>query len=97
MTVNHEHLDKIAQGYYMNDDVNDRHIDNICQKYELYWVLKQLVPKGNLLELGYGDGITTAEFTEKGYDVTVIEGSENIIKNMTTDLPSRVNTMTTTP
>lgn len=69
-------LEKIAAEYHLASSP-DMFIEAICQRKELEWLLP-LIPAGSrILELGYGDGVTS-EILSRRYPLTVVEGSSLI-------------------
>ena len=67
-------LDEIAANYHLANNP-DMFIERVCQEEELDWVVRQLEPGTSILELGYGDGITSA-YLGRNLKLTVVEGSE---------------------
>ena len=52
-------LEKIAKSYHLGNKTNDMHLENLNQHFYSNWLLK-FVKNKNVLEMGYGDGITTS-------------------------------------
>lgn len=76
-----EDLDTIAQNYHLNNNITDKFIEDICQEYCCEW-LESLINdnKMNILELGYGEGITTSRLSQKTLNYTILEGSKYLSK-----------------
>ncbi len=68
-------LETIAANYHANDAISDIHIENISQTHFIAWLLQQISPQQQVLELGYGDGIVTAALAGAGCQLTVLEGA----------------------
>ncbi len=72
-------LDIIAQNYHLNENIPDKFIEDICQEYCCNW-LESLIDEDNLnvLELGYGEGITSSILSKKTKNYTILEGSSHL-------------------
>lgn len=78
MTISKEDLDAIANEYHLSD-VPDLFIENICQLHTLKWLAAETQPIGDVLELGYGDGLFTEKLVDLGHAVTLVEGAESLV------------------
>ncbi len=72
-------LNKIAQEYHLNKAIPDMHIENISQEYFTKWLLCHVTPTMRVLELGYGDGLVTQALLQAGVELTVLEGSSELV------------------
>ncbi|QMS86680.1 class I SAM-dependent methyltransferase [Nostoc edaphicum CCNP1411] len=79
MGISKEELNKIALDYHMNENIPDKHIEDLGQIYTIEWVKKHLQGKTQILELGYGEGIFTNALVHDNYNVTLVEGSSVLI------------------
>ncbi|MBV8651826.1 MAG: class I SAM-dependent methyltransferase, partial [Alphaproteobacteria bacterium] len=68
-------LDRFARDYYLSDDIADHGIENTLQRASAPRILNQLVPGERVLEMGYGDGLLTAELVRRGVRLELLEGS----------------------
>ncbi len=66
-------LNIIAQRYHLNVN-EDSFIENINQEHEINWFVKMLQNEDEVLELGFGDGITFKNLHDK-CKLTILEGS----------------------
>jgi 2-polyprenyl-3-methyl-5-hydroxy-6-metoxy-1,4-benzoquinol methylase len=80
MTVTKEELNKIAEGYHSNDLLRDKFIEDACQFYSYHWVFEQLKNGQSVLEMGYGEGNFTEELVKRGFNPTVLDGSDLLLK-----------------
>jgi 2-polyprenyl-3-methyl-5-hydroxy-6-metoxy-1,4-benzoquinol methylase len=73
-------LDKIADEYHLNENnIPDIHIENLCQKYFINWLLNKVNKNQTILELGYGDGIVCeALYNNFSQNYSLIEGSTKL-------------------
>lgn len=79
MGISKEELNKIALDYHTNENITDKHIEDLGQIYTIEWVKKHLQGKTQILELGYGEGIFTNALVHDNYNVTLVEGSSVLI------------------
>lgn len=70
-------LERIAKEYHLAPQ-SDMFIENICQEFELEWVKSKIQPNSQVLELGFGDGITFRNLAPY-CDLSVVDGSKLII------------------
>ena len=75
MKTTQRQLDKIALDYHTSDAVQDKHIEDICQRHTYEWVIKNIGRARSALEMGYGEGNFTAELSKLPLKLTVLEGS----------------------
>jgi SAM-dependent methyltransferase len=68
-------LDRFARDYYLSDDIADHGIENTLQRASAPRILNQLTPGERVLEMGYGDGLLTAELVRRGVALELLEGS----------------------
>jgi SAM-dependent methyltransferase len=68
-------LDRFAREYYLSDDIADHGIENTLQRASAPRILNQLAPGERVLEMGYGDGLLTAELVRRGLALELLEGS----------------------
>lgn len=73
------HLDEIAADYHLSNNVEDKYIEAICQRYACGLIKQQIRPYDKVIELGYGDGITCQELSTFVNDYTVLEGSQLLV------------------
>ncbi len=90
MTTSREKLDEIAKDYHLSADVPDLFIENLCQIHTLKWVAQHTDPVGDLLELGYGDGLFTHELVQMGHTVTLLEGAQSLVAKVRAEYGDRV-------
>jgi protein-L-isoaspartate O-methyltransferase len=79
MNTSKEKLDQIAADYHTNEAIPDIHIENLCQEYFIEWLLRQIPIGSRVLELGYGDGLVTAELANFACKLTVLEGAGTLV------------------
>jgi SAM-dependent methyltransferase len=68
-------LDRFAREYYLSDDIADHGIENTLQRASAPRILGQLAPGERVLEMGYGDGLLTADLVGRGVALDLLEGS----------------------
>lgn len=90
MPTSREKLNEIAKGYHLSADVPDIFIENLCQIHTLKWVAKHTHPAGDLLELGYGDGLFTHELVQMGHTVTLLEGAQSLVAKVRSEYGDRL-------
>jgi SAM-dependent methyltransferase len=78
--VTAEYLDNFAKDYYNNDDVPDRHLENLVQIQIIPKIMKHLSKDMRVLEMGYGDGVITPALEEVGVITDIIEGSSVLVE-----------------
>jgi len=76
MNHNSAHLDSIASNYHLSDEINDKYIEEISQVFAVEQIAINLSASNSILELGYGDGITTKILSQRFNNYFVIEGSK---------------------
>lgn len=79
MPLKKEELNQIALNYHANENIPDKHIEDLCQIYTIDWVKKQLHGKNKILELGYGEGIFTDALVNNQCDITLVDGSSLLL------------------
>ena len=79
MGTSREELNQIALDYHTNENIPDKHIEDLGQIYTIEWVKKHLQGKTKILELGYGEGIFTNALVHDSYNVTLVEGSSVLL------------------
>ena len=73
-------LEKIAKSYHLGNKTNDMHLENLNQHFYSNWLLK-FVKNKSVLEMGYGDGITTSYLVSSNkLNFHLIEGSKLLSK-----------------
>lgn len=82
MSLTKERLDEIARDYHAASDVPDKFIEDALQVHSLDWIRDQLAPAKSVLELGYGEGIITAELVKSGKQLTLLEGSALLVEKV---------------
>jgi SAM-dependent methyltransferase len=75
MPLTEEKLDEIAEAYHGQDALGDKFIEDLAQHHTLDWIDEQMAGGESVLELGYGEGNITRALVERGYCLTVLEGS----------------------
>ena len=80
-------LEQIAQSYHLSEDVPDRFIETACQHYCCDWIAGHLQGANNVLELGYGDGITLARLSPLVEHYRVLEGAESLVRKVRAEHP----------
>jgi trans-aconitate methyltransferase len=78
MNTTQEELDRIASAYHLNEQVPDKFIEDICQEHCCSWLQSLLQPTDSVIELGYGEGITTARLSRVAARYTVVEGAASL-------------------
>lgn len=75
MTVDQKHLNSIAEAYHLDENCEDKFIEDIQQKYS-WKIMKQFIKDGeDVLEMGIGEGIILDLLSKNNNFVTVLEGS----------------------
>ena len=69
-------LDLIAQNYHLSDEMEDKYIEEMSQVFAVSQIAQNIRICDSILELGYGDGVTTKILSEKFTNYSVIEGSK---------------------
>ena len=76
-------LENIAINYH-NASSSDMHIENVMQEFEWPWIQNQIKENSNILDLGYGDGISLRNLMAISetlkLKVTLLEGSPTLAK-----------------
>jgi 2-polyprenyl-3-methyl-5-hydroxy-6-metoxy-1,4-benzoquinol methylase len=75
-------LERIAAAYHHNTDVPDKFIEDICQEHCCDWLQSLLKPSDAVIELGYGEGITTTRLSAVASDYTVVEGAASLVQTL---------------
>ncbi|NDF12358.1 MAG: class I SAM-dependent methyltransferase [Proteobacteria bacterium] len=78
--VTAEYLDNFAKDYYNNDDVPDRHLENLVQIQVIPKVMKYIHKNMRVLEMGFGDGVITPALEEVGVVTDIVEGSSVLVE-----------------
>jgi 2-polyprenyl-3-methyl-5-hydroxy-6-metoxy-1,4-benzoquinol methylase len=81
-------LEGIADSYHLNNNIPDKFIEDLYQDYCCDWLAQQLKPNDRVIELGYGEGITTRRLSAFAKDYTVIEGAPSLVDRVRKDLPN---------
>jgi SAM-dependent methyltransferase len=76
-------LDRFAREYYLSDDIADHGIENTLQRASAPRILGQLAPGERVLEMGYGDGLLTADLVGRGVVLDLLEGSPLLCQEAT--------------
>ena len=71
-------LEKIAKEYHTSENVADKFIEDICQVHCCEWLGGGVRSSHDVLELGYGEGITTRQLKSLAKTYSVIEGSPTL-------------------
>lgn len=80
MTERARELERIAQQYHLSADVPDKFIEDICQEYCCDWLASLIQADDDVIEMGYGEGITTARLSGLARRYTVVEGADSLAK-----------------
>lgn len=81
MNTTTEYLNDIAIKYHLNTDINDKHIEDICQKNFIEWLLGKInLSQDIVLELGYGDGVVTKALASENCQLTLLEGADYLYR-----------------
>lgn len=91
-------LETIAKDYHLSTH-QDMHIENVMQEFEWDWI-GDFVPKnGNILDLGFGDGISLKKLTQlvdkTCGSITLLEGAESLVTKARDEYGERVNVIHT--
>lgn len=81
-------LEEIAQKYHLNESVPDKFIEDICQEYCCEWLRKLILPTDDVLELGYGEGVTLSKLSTQANSYTVIEGAPSLVEIIKDKFPA---------
>ena len=79
MKTHPDELERIAAAYHLNEAVPDKFIEDICQEYCCQWLQSLLASSDRVIELGYGEGITTARLSGCATHYTVVEGAASLV------------------
>jgi 2-polyprenyl-3-methyl-5-hydroxy-6-metoxy-1,4-benzoquinol methylase len=82
MNTTTEELERIAEAYHHNTEVPDKFIEDICQEHCCQWLQSLLKPTDDVIELGYGEGITTTRLAPKAARYTVVEGAASLVATL---------------
>lgn len=77
-----EELNNIAKNYHLNDNIADKFIEDACQEYCCDWLETLINKNNNVLELGYGEGVTSSRLSKKTNRYSIIEGATSLIKTI---------------
>ena len=80
MPTTKQDLDKIAADYHGTDAMQDKHIEDICQRHTYEWVLKNIGRARHILEMGYGEGNFTTILSKLDSRLTILEGSPLLVE-----------------
>jgi len=81
-------LEKIAEAYHLNENVPDKFIEDICQEHCCNWLGTLIERSDQVIELGYGEGITAARLSPLAENYTVVEGAESLVQVMRSRHPN---------
>jgi 2-polyprenyl-3-methyl-5-hydroxy-6-metoxy-1,4-benzoquinol methylase len=73
-----QELEEIASQYHLEENIPDKFIEDICQYYCCKWMQSLISKNDYLIELGYGEGITTSQLKNFPKKYTLVEGSETL-------------------
>ena len=82
MNARTRELEKIAADYHLNNEVPDKFIEDICQEHCCTWLRSLIAPTDRVIEMGYGEGITTARLSGAARHYTVVEGAGSLVAQM---------------
>lgn len=88
MNTSSAELERIADAYHLNAEVPDKFIEDICQEHCCQWLRGLLSPADRVIELGYGEGITTARLAGAAAHYTVVEGAPSLVAALRERHPS---------
>ncbi len=80
-------LERIAAAYHLNDGVADKFIEDICQEHCCDWLRSLIAPTDRVIEMGYGEGITTARLCGAARQYTVVEGAASLVATLREQQP----------
>lgn len=72
-------LEKIADLYHQSQTIQDKKIEGNCQRFFCHWLLERLDSTESVVELGYGDGITTDMLSPHIQNYEVVEGVSSLV------------------
>lgn len=78
MTLDPQTLDRFAEEYYLNAQVQDIDIEELGQRLSLDRTVAALHGAQRVLELGFGTGQTAADLLARGIGYEVVEGSARL-------------------
>lgn len=78
MTLTPAALDAYADTYYLNGEVADIDIEELGQRLSIDRTVAALRGAERVLELGFGTGLTAAEFLARGVAYEVVEGAPRL-------------------
>jgi 2-polyprenyl-3-methyl-5-hydroxy-6-metoxy-1,4-benzoquinol methylase len=81
-------LDRFATDYYDNEDIQDRHLENLVQIQAVPKIMQHINPGDRVIEMGFGDGVMTPEFIRYSITQDIIEGSSILAKRARERFPS---------
>jgi len=73
-------LEKIASEYHLNTNVPDKFIEDLIQDYCCDWLKQFISSNDEVIELGYGEGITVSRLSQLCVKYTLIEGAPSLAK-----------------
>ncbi|HZF79597.1 MAG TPA: class I SAM-dependent methyltransferase, partial [Rubrivivax sp.] len=88
MNTSTEELERIAAAYHLNEEVADKFIEDICQEHCCGWLRSLIAPTDRVIEMGYGEGITTARLASAAAHYTVVEGAASLVEPLRRDHPN---------
>lgn len=72
-------IESIATSYHLNENISDKWIEDLSQKY-FFQVLRQLLTKNaRVVEMGFGDGLSSSLLSSLPIDLTIVEGSISLV------------------
>lgn len=90
MSLSKSELDKTAREYHQTDVLEDKHIEGACQEYSFHWVFRHIHPSERVLEMGYGDGLFSAELNRRGVRFAIVEGALTLVEEAKRLFPAAV-------
>ncbi|MEW1959067.1 class I SAM-dependent methyltransferase [Kineococcus sp. NPDC059986] len=90
MNTRVQELERIAAQYHLNDDVVDKFIEDLCQEYCCDWLATLVQPAHDVVELGYGEGVTVSRLGHLARRYTVVEGAPTLAERLRTEHPDLV-------
>lgn len=90
MSISKEELEQTARQYHQQDILEDKHIEGAGQAYTFNWVFSQIGNAAHVLEMGYGDGLFSAELSKRNIHFTLIEGAASLVETARKMYPQTV-------
>jgi 2-polyprenyl-3-methyl-5-hydroxy-6-metoxy-1,4-benzoquinol methylase len=75
-----EELERIAHTYHLNEQVEDKFIEDLCQEYCCNWLSSLISSSDRVVELGYGEGITVERLAPIAGHYTMVEGAPSLVE-----------------